>query len=97
MARAEDTQAIVDACAALGPLTLTEAGHAARISRWRAYVAIRAGVNAQPDPLLVWTRVGPFWKVDAAGTPDAGGQSGHGHGHHPHGHPHHHHDANCEG
>jgi hypothetical protein len=93
MARAEDTQAIVDACATLGPLTLTEAGHAARISRWRAYVAIRAGVNAQPDPLLVWVRVGPFWKVDDAAAPAQ--QSGHGH--RPHGHPHHHHDDNCEG
>ena len=64
MTTVDDAIAIRDAITAAGrPLTLTEAGHECSITRWRAYRAMRLGVDAGG---LTWVRSGAHWVIDTS-------------------------------
>lgn len=68
MTTIEDAAAISTAIENAGrPLTLTEAGHAARISRFRTWRAVRSGVG---DGTFTYVRVGSRWLIDNIGIPD---------------------------
>jgi hypothetical protein len=71
MTTLDDALAIREAIQDAGrPLTLTEAGHAASITRWRAYKAVRLGVGAGG---FTYVRVGAHWRIDTSlsGAPAA--------------------------
>lgn len=64
MSAATDADLVIAAITDAGePLTLTEAGHAAVLPRWRAYKGVQFGLSAEP-PTLTYARVGAQFLID---------------------------------